>query len=88
MWDHGAAVAVASGDTSCAWLARTKLATTLFDSMTFHSKQPKPVDRTLTMMRLDDDSDQPLAVIVNFTGHPTSLPAQTLKFSADYVGAL
>jgi len=54
-----------------------------------HTKlQPKPLDRTLIVMRLDDDSDKPLAVLVNFTGHPTSVPAQTLKFSADYVGAL
>jgi Neutral/alkaline non-lysosomal ceramidase, N-terminal len=54
-----------------------------------HTKlQPKPLDRTLTVMRLDDDSDKPLAVLVNFTGHPTSIPAQTLKFSADYVGAM
>src|SRR4030095_5796949 len=54
-----------------------------------HTKlQPKPLDRTLTVMRLDDDSDKPLAVLVNFTGHPTSVPAQTLKFSADYVGAM
>jgi neutral ceramidase len=54
-----------------------------------HTKlQPKPLDRTLTVMRLDDDSDKPLAVVVNFTGHPTIIPAQTLKFSADYVGAM
>jgi hypothetical protein len=49
---------------------------------------PKPVDRTLTVMRFDDDSGKPLAVLVNFTGHPTSIPAQTLQFSADYVGAM
>lgn len=54
-----------------------------------HTKQePKPVDRTLTVMRLDDASDKPIAVLVNFAGHPTSVPGQTLKFSADYVGAM
>lgn len=48
----------------------------------------KPVDRALTLMRFDDATGKPLAVLINFTGHPTSLPAQTLKFSADYVGAM
>ncbi|MBI5772062.1 MAG: neutral/alkaline non-lysosomal ceramidase N-terminal domain-containing protein [Verrucomicrobia bacterium] len=51
-------------------------------------REPKPVDRTLTVLRLDRaDTDQPLAVIVNFAAHPTSIPAQTMKFSADFVGA-
>jgi len=54
-----------------------------------HTKFPeKPVDRSLTLMRLDDASGKPIAVLVNFTAHPTSIPAQTLKFSADYCGAL
>jgi hypothetical protein len=54
-----------------------------------HTKQePKPIDRTLTVMRFDDASDKPIAVLVNFAGHPTSVPGQTLKFSADYVGAM
>ncbi|MBI3876814.1 MAG: neutral/alkaline non-lysosomal ceramidase N-terminal domain-containing protein [Verrucomicrobia bacterium] len=55
-----------------------------------HTKlQPKPVDRTLAVLRFDDASTgKPLAVVVNFTGHPTSIQAQILKFSADYVGAM
>jgi hypothetical protein len=54
-----------------------------------HTKlQPKPVDRTLTVIRLDDDAGRPIAVLVNFTGHPTSVPAEKLQFSADYVGAM
>ena len=54
-----------------------------------HTKLPfKPVDHSLTVMRFDDAVGKPLAVLVNFTGHPTSIPAQTLKFSADYVGAM
>jgi hypothetical protein len=54
-----------------------------------HTKiEPKPVDRDLTVMRLDDLSGKPIAVLVNFTAHPTMVPASTLKFSADYVGAL
>lgn len=54
-----------------------------------HSKLPaKPVDRTLGVLRLDDEAGKPIAVLVNYTAHPTSIPAETLKFSADYVGAL
>ena len=54
-----------------------------------HTKiEPKPSDRELAVMRFDDLSGKPLAILVNFAAHPTSLPAQTLKFSADYVGAM
>lgn len=55
-----------------------------------HTKfEPKPVDSRLSVIRLDDAaSDKPIALLVNFTGHPTSIPAKTLQFSADYVGAL
>ena len=55
-----------------------------------HTKfEPKPVDPLLSVIRLDEaGSDKPIALLVNFTGHPTSIPAKTLQFSADYVGAL
>jgi len=54
-----------------------------------HTKiEPKPVDRELAVLRLDDLSGKPIAVLVNFAAHPTMLPASTLKFSADYVGAM
>ncbi len=54
-----------------------------------HTKlEPKPSDRDLAVMRFDDLQGKPLAVLVNFTAHPTMLPSSTLKFSADYVGAL
>ena len=55
-----------------------------------HTKQqPPPVDRSLGVMRLDDASTgKSVAIVVNFTGHPTSIPAQTRQFSADYVGAM
>ena len=53
-----------------------------------HSKiEPKPVDRDLGVMRLDDLSGKPIAVLFNFAAHPTSVPGEELKFSADYVGA-
>ena len=54
-----------------------------------HTKiEPKPSDRDLAVMRFDDVNGQPIAVLVNFAAHPTMIPATTLKFSADYVGAL
>ena len=54
-----------------------------------HTKiEPKPVDRELGVLRLDDLSGKPIAVLVNFAAHPTMAPASTLKFSADYVGAM
>jgi neutral ceramidase len=55
-----------------------------------HTKlEPKPVDRTLAVLRLDDESTgKPVAVIVNFAAHPTSIPAEKLQFSADFVGAM
>jgi neutral/alkaline ceramidase-like enzyme len=54
-----------------------------------HTKlEPKPVDPDLAVLRFDDASGKPLAVVVNFAAHPTMIPASTLKFSADYVGAM
>jgi hypothetical protein len=54
-----------------------------------HTKQPvKPSDRELAVMRFDDANGKPIAILVNFTAHPTMIPATTLKFSADYVGAM
>jgi neutral ceramidase len=54
-----------------------------------HTKlEPKPSDRELAVLRLDDGQGKPLAVLVNFTAHPTMIPSSTLMFSADYVGAL
>ena len=49
---------------------------------------PKPSDRDLAIMRFDDMSGKTLAILVNFAAHPTNIPAEELKFSADYVGAL
>ncbi len=69
---------LAAGSTSLAAFNRNR-----------HSKlEPKPSDRDLTVVRFDEPSGKPLALLVNFTAHPTMLPASTLKFSADYVGAM
>lgn len=54
-----------------------------------HTKiEPKPSDRDLEVMRFDTADGKPLATIVNFTAHPTSIDAAILKFSADFVGAM
>ncbi len=49
---------------------------------------PKASDRELAVLRLDDPAGKPIAILVNFTAHPTMISAMTLKFSADYVGAM
>ena len=54
-----------------------------------HTKiEPKPSDRELAVMRFDDLSGKPIAVLINFAAHPTDIPPSVLKFSPDYVGAL
>ncbi len=54
-----------------------------------HSKLPNPPsDRELAVLRIDGADGEALATLVNFAAHPTMLPAESLKFSADYVGAL
>jgi hypothetical protein len=54
-----------------------------------HSKRPdKPVDRELLVLRVEDADGKVIAHAVNFAAHPTSIDARTLKFSADYPGAL
>ena len=54
-----------------------------------HSKRPdKLVDPELLVLRVDDKDGKPIAHAVNFAAHPTMHPAQVLKFSADYPGAM
>lgn len=54
-----------------------------------HTKQPvKPSDRDLAVMRFEDANGKPIAILVNFTAHPTMVSGATLRFSADYVGAM
>ncbi len=54
-----------------------------------HTKRlPKATDPMLAVMRFDDLDGQPIAVLVNFAAHPTSIDAKILKYSADYVGAM
>jgi neutral ceramidase len=54
-----------------------------------HSKiEPKPVDREMGVIRLDDLSGKPIAIVVNYAAHPTMLDAADLRFSAEWPGAL
>lgn len=54
-----------------------------------HTKlEPKPVDRDFGLLRFDDAAGKPIAVLVNYTAHPTSISSAVHKYSADFVGAL
>jgi neutral ceramidase len=50
--------------------------------------EPKPMDKELAVIRIDDLSGKPLAVVVNFAAHPTSLAPSQLLFSAEYPGQM
>jgi hypothetical protein len=54
-----------------------------------HTKiEPKPRDPELAVIRIDDTSGKPIAILVNFAAHPTNIPGELLKFSPDYPGPL
>jgi hypothetical protein len=54
-----------------------------------HSKRDdRPVDRQLLVLRVEDADGKAIAHAVNFAAHPTMHPAEVLRFSADYPGAL
>lgn len=47
-----------------------------------------PVDRTLSVLKVVGLDDSPIATVVNFAAHPTTLPAFMMRYSADYPGIL
>jgi neutral ceramidase len=47
-----------------------------------------PVDRELTVLRVESADGKPIAHAVNFAAHPTMLPTNLMEFSADYPGAM
>jgi len=52
-----------------------------------HTKrQPKPTDPMLAVIRFDDESGSPIAVLANYAAHPVMTKGSVLKFSADYPG--
>ncbi len=53
-----------------------------------HSKRPDaPVDRTLSVVRIEALDGRPIAHVINFAAHPTMTDIKDRRFSADYVGA-
>jgi hypothetical protein len=83
------AIAKADADAVIATLATGAIELDHFNRNRHSKLEPIPCDRTLTVMRLQRaDNGASIALLVNFTAHPTSIPAETLKFSSDYVGGL
>jgi hypothetical protein len=54
-----------------------------------HTKrEPKVTDPMLAVLRFDDQTGRPIAVLVNFAAHPVMTEGKLLKYSADYPGFL
>lgn len=54
-----------------------------------HSRRKDaPVDRELLVLRVEDMAGKPIAHAVSFAAHPTILPANLMKFSPDFPGAM
>ena len=51
-------------------------------------RKDAPVDRMLSVLKLVGVDDSPIATVVNFAAHPTTLPALMMRYSADYPGIL
>ena len=51
-------------------------------------RRAKETDRDLTLTRFDAESGRPLAVLVNWTAHPTFMDAEHMEFSGDWPGHL
>lgn len=52
-------------------------------------RQPTfPLDPTVSVLRIDDNQGQPIAVLVNYACHPVVLGADNLQYSADFVGTM
>lgn len=52
------------------------------------SIEPKPVDRELAVIRVDDMAGKVIAIAVNFAAHPTSIDADTMLYSPDFPGPM
>lgn len=50
--------------------------------------EPAPRDTELAVIRIDDLTGNPIAVLVNFAAHPINIHANVTEFSAEYPGAM
>ena len=50
--------------------------------------EPKPTDSELSVIRFDDLEGKPIALMVNYAAHPTMLPGEDLRFSAEWPGQM
>lgn len=50
--------------------------------------EPKPTDSELSVLRFDDLDGNPIALMINYAAHPTMLPGEDLRFSAEWPGQM
>jgi len=54
-----------------------------------HKKfEPKPTDPELSVIRFDDLDGNIIALMTNYSAHPTMLPGEDLRFSAEWPGEM
>jgi len=63
-------------------------ATTATEGLVVNRMGREVVDAELTVLSLDDERRNPVAFLVNFSAHPTTLGSWNRQLSADYPGAL
>ncbi|HYH64538.1 MAG TPA: neutral/alkaline non-lysosomal ceramidase N-terminal domain-containing protein [Urbifossiella sp.] len=51
-------------------------------------RKDAPVDRELLVLHVEDAKGKSIADAVNFAAHPTTLPANLMRFSADFPGVM
>lgn len=83
-----AAVIEANGKLQAAKLATASMKLDGFNANRHTKLEPKPRDTDLTVLKVETAGGQPLALLVNWAAHPTTIPSEQLKISADYPGAL
>lgn len=47
-----------------------------------------PMDTTVGVIRVDREDGTPLAILVNYACHPTTIGSDNLRYSSDYVGPM
>ncbi|MBI3851737.1 MAG: neutral/alkaline non-lysosomal ceramidase N-terminal domain-containing protein [Verrucomicrobia bacterium] len=72
---HNRRYVQADGSVKMLWRNATKIPTS-------------PVDPSVGIIRVDDASGKPLAILVNYSCHPVVFGPDNLRYSADYPGAM